>query len=310
MTCTLSTLALFLAGLLFAPEGEMSARAAESAGAEGAAEETFPEFKSEQGKEYFDQALQLYRAKDYKKARTGMRKLKNYVSGTKNRVLLDQWVRACEGGVYIEAYKKMAERGAVRKTLSQVMNTSIRYRDTPINKEFEKLTDELLSKAAVVLEDFDAYSNRYSKKFGKEFVKDPKIVFKGKYSLLWKSIKGKAAQLRLPEDKAPKNWNQFHSVMFWIYPIKPVEMELVALSATQKKGQESSGMVYKYKPSSSRGWVRVEVELSKFKKHGAGSFSSVGLFLFQIEAKTSYQFCLDQIMLIRKDPSEMRASGS
>jgi hypothetical protein len=54
----------------------------------------------------------------------------------------------------------------------------------------------------------------------------------------------------------------------------------------------------------------VEVELSKFKKHGAGSFSSVGMFLFQIESRTSYQFCLDQIMLIRKDPSEMRASRS
>jgi len=259
-----------------------------------------PSFRSAKSTEAFQKARKLFDQESYNEALLAMKRLRDQGKSAADREVLQNWIRASEGGVLLSKYRQMFQRGVLRTTLFSAMDQAVSYRGTPVAPRYEALINENMPRVIHVLENFDTRTNRYSKKYGKDFINDPKIVFRGAYCLEWVSTKaGKPSQLALKD--VPQKWAPFHSVVFWIRCEQPVELQLIALSSGSDSDEDTDALVAIYSPPARGGWVRAEVTLDQFRKHGSASFGNVGRFVIQIESKTTYKFYIDELGLVRKD---------
>jgi len=273
------------------------------------AEEKTPAFKGEKGEEFFRKGRELFEGEKYKEALAELKRSKELAKTQADKELVQTWISACEGGVALDSYRKEAQRGAYSRIYFYALDSAERYRSTPIAQRLNAFVDEIGAKALVVLENFDAPSARYSEKFGKRFIGDPKIVFRGSHCLEWTSQKdGKASQLRLKAESMPDKWTPFQSIVFWVRWERPVDLVLLALSPGKVEG-ETNALEYTYSPNkqSHAGWERVQVDLQRFKPHGSASFANVQDFMLQIDGKTTFKFNIDEIALVRKDKAEAGA---
>jgi hypothetical protein len=269
-----------------------------------------PEFKSAKGKEAFQKGRELFDLEQYKDAKAEFSKAKPDTKSADDRTAIEGWIKASDGGSGLANYRKLAEKGILRRAFLLAMDLGEQCRGTAIYPKFKAFTDELRPKAADVLDDFDAVNNRYSKKFGKEFVSDPEKVFRGSNCLLWTNTKDpQVSQLQLTT--VPKKWgSEYHSVVFWVrVEGYPVEIKLMTRTPGDiAKGQESPVMEFDFTPQGKPGWQRAEVELSQFKKRGAASLNNVEKFMLQIDSKNAFKVYIDDILLTRNDPTEKKAA--
>ncbi len=273
--------------------------------------DTEPEFKGAKGKESFKKAKELFDVEEYREAKAEMAKARSEAKSADDRAIVELWVKACDGGTGLASYRKMAEKGMLRRPFLMAMDLAQLYKASPIYPRFTAFTDELRPKVVEVLDDFDVASERFSKKFGKEFESDPTIVFRGTNCLKWTSTReGKVSQIQMKT--IPKKWNtEYHSVVFWIrVEGYPVELKLMARSpGDATAGQESPVMEFDHTPQARAGWQRVEAELSQFKKHGTGTLANVEKFIFQIESRSTFKLYIDDVFLTRKDAGEQKGGG-
>lgn len=284
-----------------APKKEPAKKTAVEGGGQGA-QDAEPNFKSSKGKESFKKAMDLFDIEKYSEALTELKKAKDQGKTPDDKARVDLWMRACEGGTGIGKFKKMSERGALANAFFIALDTAERYRDTPIYPKYVEFTDGLRKDVCEVLDDFEIESQRFKKEYGKEFVRDPSIAYRGERCLLWSTAKGAdASQLELRN--SPRKWlGVYHSVVFWMKVVQPVEVMLVAKSpGTQKKNEETSMMVATYSPPARPGWVRGEVILDQFKKHGGGTFANVEKFFFRVDSKASFKLYIDDVCLVKNE---------
>ncbi len=261
-----------------------------------------PEFKQAKGQEAFQKGKGLFDAGKYREAQAEIKKSKESAKTSEDKEVVERWVSACDGGTALDLYKKSVERGALRQTYFQAAGTKERYEGTAIEEKFKVFLDDLATKVFEVLEDFDRRSERYSAKYGKEFVSDKAIVHRGANCLKWSSTKdGKVSQLQIAN--VPKNWSGYHSVAFWIRCERPVELYVYIKSPTPKGPGETNAMESSYSPVTGKGWTLAELELDKFKKRGQGSLANVEELILHIEGRTTFKIYLDDIVLVRKDKS-------
>jgi hypothetical protein len=298
-----------------APAGASSKAETKKASAEGekgeagpAGEAPEPQFRSEKGAEAFQKAKDLFDLEKYSEARDEMKRARELGKTPGDRALVEKWVGACEAGIHLEGYRRLAERGIVRKTFFAALESAEHAKGTAIAPRFAEFVEGLRSKALEVLDNFDNPSKRYSEAFGKRFIDNPAIVFRGSHCLEWTSAKsGKVSQLKLPS--VPQKWTPYQSVVFWIRFERPVELKLLALSpGAVAAGQDPNVMEGSFSPPGRPGWVRAEVDLDKFKRHGNATFANVEAFLIQIDSKTTYKLYLDDVALVKKDSAEVRAT--
>src|SRR6185503_248021 len=287
------------------PKPQASEKEQPAGGGEGAT----PVFRGK-GEEMFKKGQELFEAEKYKDALAEMKRAKDQGKTPADKELVQTWVSACEGGIALENYKKEAQHGAASRVYFFTMEALDRYRSTPIAPKLNAFADELALKTLVVLENFDSPSPRYSEKFGKRFINDPKVVFRGSHSLEWTTQKdGKASQLRLKDP--PAKWTPFQSIVFWVRWERPVNIQLLAMTGGKSEG-ESNALEYTVSPGKSgrAGWEVVKVDLERFKAHGSANWNNVQDFMLQIEAKSTFKFDIDEIALVRKDKPDAGSADS
>jgi hypothetical protein len=268
-----------------------------------------PQFRSQKGTDSFKKAKESFDLEKYVEARDEMKRSRDQTKGPEDRALLDKWIAACDSGVALEGYKRAAERGTLRKTFFAAMDSAERCRQTPIGPRYAAFLEELRPKVLEVLENFDTPSQKYSEKYGKRFVGDAALVFHGSHCLEWSSTKGgKASQLRINAPNVPAKWTPYQSVVFWMRCQRPVDVQILVASPG-KETKESNVMEASYAPPAKSGWVRAEVDLEKFQKHGSASFSNVEALILQIGSRTSFKFLIDEIALVKKDGKEQSAAA-
>jgi hypothetical protein len=273
---------------------------------EAAPPDAEPQLKVDKAKVTFTKGRELFDMEKYPEALKEMQKLKGGYGKTKDdEALIERWILACKGGVVLDGYKRDIDRGNIRANIFRMMDQAETYRQTPISQKFSAYIDEVLPRACLVLDSFDQVTNRYKKEFGKEFVGDPDIVYRGANCLLWTSTRdGKAAQLPFTHNFV-KNWNEYYSIVFWMRVEKPVEIRLIAMGAGKSKGgDDPNAYEYTFTPQPRAGWQRIEVRIEEFKKHGSASWGNIEKFVFQIDKGTSFKFYLDDVLLVRKDAGE------
>ena len=276
---------------------------------EPAAPDAEPAFKVAKAKETFARGRELFEAEKYREAIAEFAKVKGQTKGDADKKALERWTTASQGGQELAAYRQAADRGALRASLFKAMDGIEKYRGSPIAPKYEVFVQELLPRAAVVLETFDIPGDRY--KLGKEFIDDPSIVFRGSHCLLWTNSKeGNASQLVLPKGSVPKSWTSISSVVFWARFEHPVEMKVIAMSPQggAKKNEDPNVMEYSLVPQPKAGWTRIEMPLDQFKKHSNGTFANVEKFLFQVDGKAAFKFYLDDVILLRKEQNDQSSS--
>ena len=274
----------------------------ESEKADGGSDYPLPKFKTPVAEEKFTAGHQLFEEGKYSEALKILKPLTGAAAGADDKTALQAWISGCEGGMHLEGYERTAQSGKLRQTFFLALDTVERYRNSPIGPRFETFVEELRPKVLEVLDSFDRPSARFSKKFGKSFVKDKAIVYRGANCLLWTSLKdGKTSQLKF-SDNIPQKWTGYHSLLFWVRAERPAEIKVLVSSPTAAgKDRDPSVLERDYSPSVKSGWSRVELDLAQFKKHGNATLATVDALIFQIDSQSTYKIYFDEICLVRKD---------
>jgi hypothetical protein len=306
--CALSI--LLMVGAAAGEEGEEGSKKAVASAQE-------PEFTKESSKKSFEQGKALFAEGKFKEADALFKKVKTDAKEKADKEAVEKWVQGAAGGLILEKLKLQVNRG-VLATHDQAENIGLKYRGTPAEDLFRKYLDELEGQIYVPVEYFDTQSVRYSPKFGKTFVSDPKRVFQGAQCLQWTNTKDRKASA-LQFEMVPRNWNEFQFLELWVnLTVPPPGPEVVVFSGedpakakakaktTKKKGQAKPASffhaVVKLAGSSGQ-WqkVRIPINATELMPQGGPSLESVTSFQIQVPSGSQFNLLVDKVSLIKKE---------
>ena len=155
----------------------------------------------------------LFRSKDFAKAVEKFKAARKQAKNRTTRMYIDNWLLATEGANELNALQQQAKQGKESAAYRIGAKNYPRYAQSPIGPEYKKFLTEMESKLFVVLDDFERVSKRYSEKFGKKFIDDPKLVQQGKRALEWK-VSSKANELKIKS--LPRNMDSFKSLVMYL----------------------------------------------------------------------------------------------
>ena len=184
---------------------------------------------------------------------------------------------------------------------------------------WNELATKIEQEVYETLESFELVSARYSEKFGKTFVADPALVFRGERCLRWQNTADlKAGVLKV--ERVPKDWREIEAVEIWVNTPTPLPIEAViiterdaqkatgGLPSTPARGGAQAGkeivtslMDSVNVPAQKGRWQRVFLPVAQFKEQGDPSLAAVKEFRIQIQAGRKYDFLVDEIRLKKKD---------
>jgi hypothetical protein len=259
--------------------------------------EDTPEFRTDNSKEAFKKAVELFNSKEYGKAQGVFNKLRTKVARRADREKLEMWMRACTGGGVILKCERIASSGGTRAAFFQALDGRNQYVATPAKRQFDDLIASLSPKVVYPLEDFEYPSGRYTEKYGKHYVRDD--AYHGDGCLRWAQTRDKRG-FQLKAGSVPKDWSKYNGVVFWLKAKNPAELQVIVLSPGtsehEKKEQQNSFMA-KVTPKRSAKWNRFYMRLGDFKKFGQPDFQNVSGLLLQTPRGKNFEFVIDYICL-------------
>jgi hypothetical protein len=273
-----------------------------------------PEFKSEAAKASFETAQQLYGTGDYKKAESLFKRALRKAKTKKDKVLVQKWVKAAGGGKILATLERRAKKQQLNRAYEEARGHARKYAGTPAEALFEKFIKELEAELIVVLQNFDRVSARYTKKYGKTYVREPKPELDGTQCLRWTNTTERPpAALKIQQ--VPRDWRPFGFLEFWVNvaraPSDPQAVIACKKGAGAKKkprrGRKSSPdgfLIARLKLGNTKGeWQRIRLALSEFKATGAASLDAVEYFSMQVGGGTQFDLLIDRVSLYRNDTS-------
>jgi hypothetical protein len=275
-----------------------------------------PEFKKSSAKDDFEKGKSLYNEGNYKDAEPLFRKAKAEAKEKDDKDIVESWAQAASGAQLLEKVKLRVKQRQLHQAYQEAEAYSRKYKDTPVEAEFKKFMVEIENEIFVSVETFDNPSNEYTEKFGKTFVKEPKLLLDGTPCLRWTNTADrKPAMLRVKG--APTDWTQFEAVEFFMNvtaaPGTP-EMALISgesdASSKKKKAPKRKGaaeaptdvLIAPLRlPSGTGIWQKVRIPMSEFKAQGEAKLSYVQAFQIQVAGGRPFDVLIDKILLVKKD---------
>lgn len=283
-----------------------------------------PAFKTEKAKAEFDKAQSLYKEGEYKDASSAFKKAARGAASTKDKKLVESWVKACDGARYVGAVKKLMEQNRLQAAHAQLAKIQRRCLGNPSESLLMEVVGELDKRLFVMLENFDQRSGRYTAKYGKTWINDPRIVIRGKQCLRWTNTKdGKPGMLKvttIPQEA--RNLTRFDAIEFWMsYTIPPAAQVVILCGKAQKKDKGTlpqprqpgvkvqDAFFGKVAFAQKKGWQLVRLKLNTFQASGNPTLADVKDIRIQIPRNKAFDFYIDDIRLMRKDPPAEKSSG-
>ena len=266
----------------------------------GADKEPTLAWRKAEGAEKYEAAKKLFEEKNYKEAGATFKDARKLAKGRVTKEQVNKWLLASEGGLRLASLQKQIDTNP-RGVYALLEKFQRQYAETPIGADYEKALTQLRSRLFVSLETFDRPSKRYSEKFGKTFVKDPKFVKQGFRALKWETINHPSS---LKVSSVPRNLTQFKAVSFWInFPKSGMPYWVVF----KGKGKSSAGLAgtqltdntYSVQRKHKKGWHRVEIPFSDFTQFGNVSWDKIESFQIYFDQKRKITLYVDDICLVK-----------
>ncbi len=256
-------------------------------------------WKKPEGATLLAEGRSAFDAKEFAKAVEKFKAARKMAKNRTTRMYIDNWMLATEGANELNALQKQAELGKESAAYRIGAKNYPRFAQSPIGPEYKKFLTEMESKLFVVLDDFERVSKRYSEKFGKKFIDDPKLVQQGKRALEWK-VSSKAHELKIKT--LPRNMDSYKSlVMYLDMPAGGSAYQLVfVVPGSSEEGLSKVTTVqnaYIAQMKSHRGLKRIEVPLKNFKGQGSAEWSRVKDFRIQFLGGKRFTAYLDFVAL-------------
>ncbi len=284
---------------------------------EGAsAEPKEPEFSKDASHDAFSIARSLFESGKYEEAGAQFKKIRADGKTKEDQLLVQGWIDACSGGIVLRKLKK-APPAQWLSLYDQVFQEYYpKYGKTPAGPLYKEFLEELEQACFEVLETFDVPSLAYSPKYGKTFVNDPKRSLDGTRCLRWTNTKErKPAALKIQGTGGmfPTDWTPFSHVEFYVnVAVQPRGAEAVIMCGAPGGGDEeaqpkrAAPKDFFQRPveitSSPGKWKRIRIPIADFRQSGAANLSKVAYFQIQIPAGAAFDFLIDRVALVRREP--------
>lgn len=282
----------------------------------GAAEEPKePEFSKEESREAFELGRSLFGIGKFEEAAAQFKKVRGDAKAKADQLVVQSWIDGAAGGILLKKLKKVPPANWLALYDQVLQDYYPKYRATAAGPLFKEFLSELEEACFVILETFDVPSLAYSEKFGKTFVSDPKQTLDGTRCLRWTNTKDrKAAALKIQGATAPfpSDWTPFSQVEFWVsVRVQPRGAEAVIMcsapggggGAKAKAAAREDFFQRTIEIASSPGkWKRIRVPISDFRPSGGARLDAIAFFQIQIPAGAAFDFLIDRVALVRKEP--------
>lgn len=270
-------------------------------GVDGDAPRTWKD--TDEGEALFARAVAHLEAGEYRELGETCKKLRSQAKDGATRELVASYLSAAEGGLQLERCREQARQGKQRAAYGDAQKAYARYAETPVGPAYVTFLEHLRGELFTVLEDFEKSGARYSEKFGKSFVQDPKFVKEGRQSLKWE-IAGKNVSLKV--EGLPKDLVQDHvGISMWVnFPAGTAPYRLVFActgKSASTQGEAVQDSFYKA-IAAQRGWTRIEADWKEFSQQGAADWSKVEDFRIQFDGRPGITLYVDDICLIKRSP--------
>jgi hypothetical protein len=292
-----------------APEEARPEEGVEADGQRAKASEPQPEFKNDKAKAEFAAGKERFSEGKYKEAKKAFDEAARGAKSKEDRERVQLWSKGSFAAMALEKVRLLVKNNQLHQAYQQMASLEQVSAGTPAKELCDALRMEIEGKLFTVLETFDYRSPKYTEKFGKFFINDPKLVARGAGCLRWVRIDKNSTMLQIKG--VPTDWRGYEAIEFWLCITTPPVLEAVILTtgdpkAKLKVGSESIPPSFMTKvdvPSRTGQWQLVRLKLSDFKVQGGGSLESVLDFRLQAPANRAFDLLIDDIRLMRKDPS-------
>ena len=269
-----------------------------------------PKFSKPRAQTAFNKGVEFYQKEEYRKAQKYFKTAKKSSATKTDQKLVDGWIRSAQGGYHLTLLQRKLKQKLHKEVFFEATDVLPKYRDTPIGQKFNEFTDLAAANAVIVLEDFESPGAGFSKKYGKSYVKsspkNPRAAFHGRACVEWAQNDTKTASQMQFKRAVPKDWTKMEGVLFWIYAISPMPIEIMARTPSKKK---KSGILdyhlQRYRPKNLNRWERVFLPMAKFKKYGVADLTNVNALFFRTGSKGPFKVRVDYVCLVRK-PTPVR----
>ncbi len=284
-----------------------------------------PEFKTDKAKEAFAEGLKLFESGEYTKAKKKFQTAERGAKSKADRTKVKAWTTACSKSMpAFVGLQKLYDAKQYNRAYDAILRYLPKQRGTPAEKPFMTLYRRLEAALFQNLETFDIPKTRiYSQKYGKTFIKDPKLVVKGQ-CLHWtnKARPKETAQLKV--ESGITNWSGFDAVEFWVFPRSSVSTNVILMSRDVKQDKTKTGRPpvvkpgqkflhfftkqVKFKPNGR--WQYKRIPLKEFQSQGGASLTQIVDFRLQVRAGPVFDMLVDEIRVRRKDPGAASSKSS
>ncbi len=287
-----------------------------SAGAFGAASESEAdalEFKTEAGKQAFEDAKKAFGEKKLVDCKKLLLKAKKEAKNSAAKKEIIRWTLGLKGlGECLRLEKLEKSRGGWVYENAQRKFHSYAARKDPSAPLFAALLERLeLPQRKLVhkVETFDRFGP-YNAKYGKTFVtreKHPAYVVRGEKALRWECKNRNCQVLKILS--VPRDWSQYAYLGFWVCQEKGKTSGLQVsvtnqIPKSRRKSLQRSFNGFQGKIPGKSGWTFVTLGLGSGKglrRVGKGDLASVGFIHFQLPTVRRFVSYWDDIVLVRKN---------
>ena len=263
-----------------------------------------PKFRKSKAEATFNKGVELYQKGDFRKAQRYFKTAKKSGVTKKDKRLVDGWIRSSQGGLHLTILQKKFERKLYKEAFFEATDVLPKYRNTAIGPKFNEFANLAATNAVVVVEDFERPGAGFSKKYGKSYVKagprNPGAAFHGTSCIEWAQNKTKTASQMQFKRNLPKDWTKIDGLVFWVYAIAPMPIEIMARTPSKKKKGILDYHLSRYKPGVLNRWVKVFLPVAKFKKYGQGDLGNIDTLFFRTGTKGPFKIRVDYVCLVRK----------
>lgn len=262
------------------------------------------EWRKPEGGDLFTQAQKAFDEESYKESYDLFKKLKKLAKNKKAKITVALYRKGAEGGYKLAGFKERIEKSPKHKIYLEAEKAfSSDYRDTPVAAAYEEFLKKLAGELFNRIENFESKGKRYSEKFGKTFIEEPKLVKEGRRSLRWET-KGKHNVLKIKGKQVPDRLTGFRAVSFWMYfdgRGAPFEAMFICKGDSKRTvSQETLKNGYFKALKAHKGWKRIEIPLKEFAQQGKADWGKVEDFRIQFNEGAKVTVYLDDISLIKQ----------
>ena len=256
-------------------------------------------WKKPEGAALFEEGRGAFDEKEFAKAVEKFKAARKQAKNRTTRMHIDNWLLATEGANELNALIQQAKIGKESAAYRIGAKNYPRYAQSPIGPDYKKFLTEMETKLFVVLDDFERVSRRYSEKFGKKFIDDPKNVQQGKRALEW-SVSSSASELKIKT--LPRNMDAYKSLVMYLDMPKGGSAYQLVFVVPGKSDEGLSKVTtvqnaYIAQMKAHRGLKRIEVPLKNFKGQGDVEWTRVKDFRIQFLGGKKFTAYVDFIAL-------------